>query len=102
MLRWTEDMIPIISIGESQSKDPQLARLVITLQTAVALLVAREARKGNRMLKAELIRQLNELFPGAGNSVIQVQGENLVISSDVIYQALITSVMNDRMTATAA
>ncbi len=94
--------VPVVSVGQSQTKDPQLARLVITLQTAIALLLAREAKKGEKLLKPELIRRINELFPGLGSSVIQVQGDGLIISSDTIYQMLMKSVFAERLTASAA
>ena len=77
--------VPVIETGMESESDPLLRELVLTLQTAVALLIAQKGRQGMKPadLYAEALALLKdyELMPGFESRIIQLKGNSLVISS---------------------
>jgi hypothetical protein len=91
--------VPVISVGQARAKDPQLAKLVTTVQTAIAVLLAHEIRKDPELLKAELIGKLNAFFGNAG--VVFFEGDGFAVSADAL-QKFLTEAVTSRMTAYSA
>ena len=75
-------LVPIISLENEQLAGSDASRLVIALQTAVALLVAQEIKKGNEIYKlkpAELLSKY-KLFEGFEKAIVSGDGQSIRIS----------------------
>lgn len=75
-------LVPVLSLDTELLDGSGASRLVIALQTAVALLVAEEVKKGNeeaRLKPAELLQKY-KLFEGFEKAVISSDGRNIRIS----------------------
>ncbi len=81
-LKPEERFVPVVSLDMEASDDPLMAELVLTLQTAAALLIASRVRQVGEIaaVRQEAVALLHEIFPEAVTEILQPHGTGFSIS----------------------
>ena len=85
-LKPEERFVPVVSLDMESSDDPLMAELVLTLQTAAALLIASRVRQVGEIaeVRQAAVALLHEIFPEAVTEFLQPHGSGVALSGTAL------------------